>query len=113
MPVIGRGDDDRVDLLDLKQSAEIFMRRDLDLTGRGCPAQIRLVNVADGDRRDIRVLQKDRPDLHSTVAGADDSDVDAIVRAQNPHSAQGRSGGRRNSRSGEISSAYLFHRYSF
>src|SRR5215510_13382646 len=89
------------------------MRRDFALAGSRGPVQIWLVNVADRDRRDVRILQKDRPGLHCPVAAADCADVDAVVRAQNAHSAQGRSGASRNSGSGEISSAYLFHRSSF
>ena len=105
VPVIGRGDDDRVDLLDLQEPPEIFVRRDLGLAGRRGPVQIRLINVADRDRRDVRILQKDRPGLHCPVAAADGADVYPVIRAQNAHSAQGRSGGGRNSGPGEISSA--------
>src|SRR5262245_2168443 len=89
------------------------MRRDFALTGRHGPVPIRLITVANRYRRDVRIIQKASPGLHCPVAAAYCSDVDAVVRAQNAHSAQGRSGACRNSGSGEISSAYLFHWSSF
>ena len=91
MPVVGRGDDHRVDVLLVEDAAEILVPLDRpseigqpggDPVGQllemgmdpiELPVQVRLIDVAECDDLGILVPDERIQDLHAPVADADDS----------------------------------------
>ena len=84
VPVIGRGNDDRVDVFAVKHVTEIarglgrVALRFLDAIGRsrGVP----VIDVSDGDELDLRLGQERVEELNAAAAGADEPEADLLVR---------------------------------
>ena len=121
MPVVGRGDDHRVDVLLVEDAAEILVPLDRaaefrqprgDSVGQllemrmdlvELPVQIRLVDVAKGDDLGVLVSEERVEDLHAAVSDADAADAHPIVGPDHAARASGAGGrGRRRAREGRL-----------
>ena len=85
VPMVGRGNDDRIDLACLEHLAVVLVRAALELGGHRLGRR----QEAIGDRHDLRVTGQ-RGQLTRSAAGTDEADADAVVgsgmlsRSQDP-----------------------------
>jgi hypothetical protein len=104
VPVVGRGDDHRVDVLVVEQVAEIPVRRGLPAGQLHALVQVGLVDVADGHRLDLGAGQEVLPQRLPLVAAADDADADALAGSRDAAARQGRGRAGQGQPPGELAS---------
>ena len=79
MPVVGRGDQQRVDVVAVEHAAEVAVRRDVWAEPRLRPLGLRQVNVADGHNLDVGRLAEASSDKRPSPAAPDPADADPLV----------------------------------
>jgi len=110
MPVIGRGDDHRIHVLQFKQLAVVFESFRAGANLPGGKIKIRLVDVANGHDFRIALLQEGVQHLVAAVAHANEAQPHTVVGAKY---AEGRKGRRRADRGkgpGKLPAGDWFHK---
>ena len=96
VPVVGRGDENGVDVLALEQPLVVLVALDLDAglqLGQVGDRVVEphLVRLGDGDELAVGMTQEEAGDLVAAVAAADEAHADAAVRLPAPGSCWRRS----------------------
>jgi hypothetical protein len=112
VPVVRRGDEDRVDVLVVEKLAVVARGDGLARQFRGPLRPMRLVDVADRHNIDVRVRQRGLDQLPAAVAHADETDPDAFVGAVRAPDAERRHTRRCGARLHESTPADFRHRFS-
>ena len=92
VPVVGRGDDDGVEVLAVEQLAEVGVGIGLAAGLLAGGEQVGLVDVADGGDLAIVVRQEGVEQLVAAIADADEAEADALVGAEDRARPRRRSG---------------------
>ena len=90
MPVVGRVDDDRVDVLHVEQPAVVAVPRGLASGLSRGKIHVGLVDVAQGDDLGVLVREKGVEHLVAAVAQADEAQPHPVVGASHASRAGGR-----------------------
>ena len=112
VPVVGRRDDDRVDVAPVEKPPVVLelLRRAADL--RGGEVEVRLPQVADRHDLGVSLCEEAVEHLVAAVAEADEAEANAVVRPEHTPRAEGRGHARRRRALREVPSRRLGHAFA-